>query len=113
MSPALHSKLRSITHVATIVHVILQSYVVFTWMRDTIELVQHVTLWNLNSFSSHLCLVWFTPLGLPGDAAYACTNIQQVPAAAVVEEEEEEEDFPLIDTWRNARVWVELQGREM
>jgi len=31
--------LRIITPVATKLHVILQSFVVFTWMRDTIELV--------------------------------------------------------------------------
>ena len=35
----IHSKLRSITSVAIKVHVILQSFVVLTWMRDTIELV--------------------------------------------------------------------------
>ena len=35
----LHSKLRSITPMATKVHVILRSFVVLTWMRDTIELV--------------------------------------------------------------------------
>jgi hypothetical protein len=34
-----HSKLRSIQHVATKVHVILQRFVVLTWMRDTIKLV--------------------------------------------------------------------------
>ena len=34
-----HSKLRSITPVATKVHIILRSFVVLTWMRDTIELV--------------------------------------------------------------------------
>jgi hypothetical protein len=34
-----HSKLRSITHVATKVHVILRSFVMLTWLRDTIELV--------------------------------------------------------------------------
>ena len=34
-----HSKLRSITSVATKVHVILRSFVVLTWMSDTIELV--------------------------------------------------------------------------
>ena len=34
-----HSKLRSITHVATKVHVLLRSFVVSTWMRDTIDLV--------------------------------------------------------------------------
>ena len=32
-------KLRSITLVATEVYVILQSFVVLTWMRDTIDLV--------------------------------------------------------------------------
>ena len=41
-----HPKLRSIRPVATKVHVILQSFVVLIWMRDTIELVSHVTLWN-------------------------------------------------------------------
>ena len=41
-----HSKLRSITPVATKMHVILQSFKVLTWMRDIIELVQHVILWN-------------------------------------------------------------------
>ena len=46
-----------------------------TWMGDTIELVYHVTLWNLNSFFSNLC--WCGPLhsDFPGDVAYACTNI--------------------------------------
>jgi hypothetical protein len=34
-----HSKLRSITPVATKVHMILQSFVVLTRTRDTIELV--------------------------------------------------------------------------
>ena len=63
-----------------------------TWMRDTIELVQHVTLWNSNSLFSHLR--WCGPLHLAflGTVAYACTNIQ---------EEEEEEDTPHIDTWDN------------
>ena len=47
-----------------------------------------MTLWNLNSFSSHLR--WCGPLHLafPGDVA---------------EEEEEEEDTPHIDTWHNVR----------
>ena len=40
---------------------------------------------------------------LPIDVAYACTNIQQVA-------KEEEEDTPHIDTWRNARVWVDFFG---
>ena len=38
-SHTLHSKLRSITHVATKVHAIIHSFVVLTWMRDTIEIV--------------------------------------------------------------------------
>jgi hypothetical protein len=42
----LHSKLPSITPLATKVHVILRSFVVLTRMHDTIELVQHVPLWN-------------------------------------------------------------------
>ena len=36
---AVHSKLRSITPVAIKVHVILRSFVVLTWVHDTIELV--------------------------------------------------------------------------
>ena len=35
----LHSKLRGITHVATKVRVILQSFIVLTWMHDIVELV--------------------------------------------------------------------------
>ena len=35
----IHSKLRSITYVATKAHVMLRSFVVLTWTRDTIELV--------------------------------------------------------------------------
>ena len=34
-----HSKLRSITRVATKVHMICRRFVVLTWMRDTIKLV--------------------------------------------------------------------------
>jgi hypothetical protein len=49
-------------------------------------------------------MVWSTPLDLLDDVAYACTNIQ------LVAEEEEEEDTPHIDTWRNARVWVDFLG---
>jgi hypothetical protein len=41
-----HSKLCSIIPMATKMHIILWSFVVLTWMRDTIELVWHVTLWN-------------------------------------------------------------------
>jgi hypothetical protein len=33
-----HSIFRSITHVATKVHMILRKFVVLTWMRDTLEL---------------------------------------------------------------------------
>ena len=52
-------------------------------------------------------MVWCGPphLAFPGDVACACTNIQQV-----AEEEEEEEDTPHVDTWRNARVWVDFFG---
>jgi hypothetical protein len=35
--------------------------------------------------------------------ADTCTNILQV-----AEEEEEEENTPHVDTWRNARVWVDF-----
>ena len=74
----IHSKLRNITPMATRVHMILQSFVVLIWMHDAIELVQHVVLWNLKSFSSHLH--WCHPLHLAflDDVSYACTNIQQV-----------------------------------
>jgi hypothetical protein len=41
-------------------------------------------------------------LAFLGDLANACTNIQ--------EEEEEEEDTPHVDTWRNAKVWVDFLG---
>ena len=53
-------------------------------------------------------MVWCGPLHLafPGDVADTCTNIQQV----AYEEEEEEGDTPLVDTWRNARVWIDFLG---
>ena len=67
------TSLYNITPLATKVHMILQSFVVLTWMCDTIELVQHVTLWNntkdmWGQFEFVLpspTLVWSTPLGLP------------------------------------------------
>jgi hypothetical protein len=46
MELAIHSNLGSITTMATKVHMILRSFVVLTWMRDVIELQQHVILWN-------------------------------------------------------------------
>jgi hypothetical protein len=42
----IYFKLRGITSVTTKVHVILWGFVELIWMRDTIELAQHVTLWN-------------------------------------------------------------------
>ena len=50
-------------------------------------------------------MLWCGPLHLTnlGDVAYACINIQQVA-------EEEEEDTPHIDTWHNARVWIDFSG---
>ena len=64
-----------------------------------------MTLWN--NTKCNILILWCGPLHLafPGDVAYACTNIQQV-----AEEEEEEGDTPHIDTWRNARVWVDFFG---
>jgi hypothetical protein len=52
-------------------------------------------------------MMWGGPLHLafPADVAYACTDIQQV---AEEEEEEEEGDTRHIDTWCNARVWVDF-----
>jgi hypothetical protein len=44
-------------------------------------------------------------LAFPDNVANACTNIQQVTKE---EEEEEEEDTPCVDTWRNAKVWVDF-----
>jgi hypothetical protein len=74
----IHSKLRSITHVATKVHVTLQSFVVLTWVHDTRELVPHVTLWN--NTKCNILMVWCGPLHLAflDDVTYACTNIQEV-----------------------------------
>jgi hypothetical protein len=43
-------------------------------------------------------------LAFLGDVADTCTTISQV----IEEEEEEEEDTPHVDTWRNARVWVDF-----
>ena len=67
-----------------------------------------MTLWNLNSFSSHIR--WCGPLHLPflGNLAFACTNIQQVAQEEEVEELEEEGDTAHIDTWHNVRMWVDL-----
>jgi hypothetical protein len=45
-SLVVHSKLPSITPVATKVHMILRSFVVVSWLHDTSELVQHVTFWS-------------------------------------------------------------------
>ena len=42
----IHFELHSITPVANKMHRILRSFVVLAWMRDTIGLVEHVTLWN-------------------------------------------------------------------
>ena len=50
-------------------------------------------------------MVWCGALHLAilGDVRYACTNIQQMAG-------KEEGDTPHIDTWRNARVWVDFFG---
>ena len=62
-------------------------------------------------------LVWSTPLGaFPGNVVYACTNIQQVASDDDDDDEEEEEEeekeggTPHVDTWCNARVWVDFFG---
>ena len=51
-------------------------------------------------------MVWCDSLRLifPGYVAYACIDIQQMTS----EEEEEEEDTSHIDTWWNAKVWVDF-----
>jgi hypothetical protein len=88
----------------------LQSFVVLTWMRDTSELVLACDTMEEHRVQHSNGVVWCGPLHLafPGDVADACTNIQQV--ASKEEEEEEEEGTPHIDTWRNARVWVDFFG---
>ena len=60
----MHSKLWSITHVATKVHMILWSFVVLTWTPDIIELV--VACDTMKFILLSPLLVWSTPLGLPG-----------------------------------------------
>jgi hypothetical protein len=51
--------------------------------------------------------VWSIPVDLPGRCGGHNTNIQQMTEEDE-EEEEEEEDTPHVDTWRNARVWVDF-----
>ena len=53
-----YPELRSITPVATQVHVMLRSLVVLTWMRDTIESMYHVTLWN-NTKDPHISISFY------------------------------------------------------
>jgi hypothetical protein len=50
-------------------------------------------------------------LALPSDVVNACTNIQQVAEEEEEEKEKEKEgDTPHVDTWHNARVWIEFLG---
>ena len=80
----------------------LHNFVVLTQMRDFIELALHVILWN--NTKCNILMVWCGPLHLAFlcNVAHACTNIQQVA--------EEEEGTPHVDTWHNARVWVDIFG---
>jgi hypothetical protein len=57
-------------------------------------------------------MMWCGPLHLAfsGNATYTCTNIQQVAEEEEEEEEKEEEGTPHVDTWRNARVWIDFLG---
>ena len=58
-----HSKLCSITHVATKVHVMLRSFVVWTWMHDRINVTCDTTEEHkVQHFNGVVCS---TPLGLP------------------------------------------------
>ena len=58
---------------------------------------------NLNSFSHHLQYISVVHSTWPSRMMdNTCTNIQQVA--------EEEEDTPHVDTWHNARVWVNFLG---
>ena len=66
-------------------------------MSDTIESVKHVTLWNLDSFSSHLHYCGPLHLAFPLDVAYACFKIQQV---AKEEEEDERIFYRVSGYWR-------------
>ena len=59
----IHSKLRSITHVA--IKVILQSFVVLIWMRDTIEFSVACNTMEFEFIVLSSPLVWSIPLGLP------------------------------------------------
>ena len=58
----------------------------------------------MSSFSCHLRYCGSLRLAFPGDVADTCTDNQQVA------EEEEEEDTQHVDTWCNARVWVDFFG---
>ena len=62
-----------------------------------------MTLWN--NTECNISILWCGPLHLAflGDVAHACNNIQQVA-------EEEEEETPHVNTWCNARVWVDFFG---
>ena len=59
-----------------------------------------MTLWTLNSISSHLCCYGPLHLVFPGDVGYVCNNIQQVAS----EEEEEERDTLHIDTMQRCEL---------
>ena len=76
-----------------------------TSMHDIIELVEHVMLWK--NPKCNILMVCCGPLHLAflGNVAYTCTNIQQVAST-----KEEGGDTPNVDTWRNARVWVDFLG---
>jgi hypothetical protein len=56
-------------------------------------------------------VVWFAPLGLPRQCGICIQQGAAVVAATTTEEEaeedEEEDGTPHVDTWRNARVWVD------
>ena len=62
----LHFTLCSITLVASKVPVILQSFIVSTWMRNTIEFSVACDTMEFEFIALSPPLVWFTPRGLPG-----------------------------------------------
>ena len=55
-------------------------------------------------------LVWSTPFGLPERCGGCMHQHSASGKFRNDEEEEEEEDTPNVDTWRDARVWVDFLG---
>ena len=78
-SSRLHSKLCSITPMATKVHVILQSFVVLIWMRGIVEINVPCDTMELEFVLLSPPLVLSVPLGLPGQCGI-CIRTQDFPS---------------------------------